>query len=210
MIGFRLSEFSFVVFALFFLSFPAYSSIVKDILPEQNSLLPENILLARTSTSTSADKPAVYNLKRWIVEEKADPVTKALEVYKSKFESKYSRQIWITDRKDGRKRLVAQYLSRKADDKFLFSEDENFLYYYSVTKTGQNKVYGVNLTTDMRFPLGAGDDFDTVSCPDQKSYVVVHVDYDQTVYRVFTSTGQSFKTLINISNPADIEKNLCR
>ena len=157
-----------------------------------------------------SDRPAVYNLKQWIVEEKADPVKHALEVYKKKSESRYTRRVWLTGKVDGKKHLVAEFASRGNDDKILFSPDENFMYYLGLTPSGENMVYGVNLSSNKKFSLGSGENFRTVNCPDKNSYIVVQSDGKSTVYQVYTTSGERKTILTDLKSPLDIEKKLCR
>jgi hypothetical protein len=160
--------------------------------------------------SEESDKPAVYNLKQWVVEENTDPLRHALEVYKKKSESSYNKSIWITDRKTGKKHLIVQYAARSAGDKIVFSGDEKFLYYLGIAPGGQGMIYGVDLLSDKKFSLGAGESVSTINCPNKVSYVVVQQGEGTSVYQVYTTAGKKTQTLTDIQNPADLEKNLCR
>ena len=83
------------------------------------------------------------------------------------------------------------------------------MYYLGLTPAGGNIIYGVNLLSDKKFTLGAGEDFRTVNCPDKNNYVVLQQqDGQRTVYQVYTSTGKRMKDLIDLS--VNIEKVLCR
>ena len=156
-----------------------------------------------------SSKTAVYNLKQWVVEENTDSVQHALEVYKKKSESEYNKSIWITNRNTGQKHLIAQYAALNAGNKIVFSGDEKFMYYLGLAPGGQSMIYGVDLMSDKRFSLDAGDNVSTVNCPNKKSYVVVQEGKDKSVYQVYTTSGKKAQTLTDVQ-PVDIEKNLCR
>ncbi len=157
-----------------------------------------------------SDRPAVYNLKRWVVEEHADPVKRALEVYKKKSQPRHTRRVWLTDRTDGKKRLVVEYAAHGSGGNILFSPDEYFMYYPGIALSGQNVIYGVNLLSNQRFSLGPGEDVSTVNCPDKKSYVVVQSNEQGAAYQVYTVAGKRMESFTDLKSPGDIEQNLCR
>lgn len=184
-------------------------AFAEEILPKKTGNSARLVIMQKEASSAE-DRPAVYQLKRWTVEEKTDPVKQALEVYKAKAEPRYHKRIWITDRKDGKRRVSIEYVAREGGEKVLFSPDEDFMYYLGITPAGQNMVYGVNLLSNAKFPLGTADNFNTVNCPGQKNYIVVQKGKERTVYHVYTQDGHSLRNLTNIQSPADLEKNLCR
>lgn len=180
-----------------------------DILPDRTGRINNNLII-KTLPSGESDKPAVYRLKDWIVEQEADPVRHALEVYKKKSEPRYMKRVWVTGKKDGKKRLIVEYLSGGTDDRMVFSTDEDFMYYLGIAPGGQNMVYGVSLSSGKKFSLGAAENFNMVHCPGNKDYVVVQQGRGLAVYTIYTVTGERMKTLTNIQDPVDIEKSLCR
>lgn len=182
--------------------------LADDILPQNKGSLEDHVIIKSPIVGES-DKPAVYNLKRWVVEENTDPVKHALEVYKKKSEPRYTRRIWLTGKTDGKKRLIVEYAPRGDDDKVIFSPNEDFMYYLGLTPGGQSIVYGVNLLSNKKFSLGSGENFHAVNCPDKKSYVVVQPDGQGTIYQVYSISGERMKTLTDLKSPLDIEKNLC-
>ena len=183
--------------------------LADDILPQNTGRLEDRVII-KTPIAGESDKPAVYNLKRWVVEENTDPVKHALEVYKKKSEPRYTRRIWLTGKTDGKKRLIVEYSARGDGDKVIFSANEDFMYYLGLAPGGQSIVYGVNLLSNKKFSLGSGENFRTVNCPDKKSYVVVQPDGQGTIYQVYTIAGERMKTLTDLKSPLDIEKNLCQ
>ena len=198
---------------LFFLVFSFMAQ--REILFAGDELLPQNTALynrvvINVPVAGESDRPAVYNLKKWVVEENTDPVKHALEVYKKKSEPSYTRRIWLTGKLDGKKRLIVEYVPTGNNDKVIFSPNEDFMYYLGLTPGGQSTVYGINLLSNKKFSLGSGENFRTVNCPDKKSYVVVQPGGQGTIYQVYTIAGERMKTLTDLKNPLDIEKNLCR
>jgi hypothetical protein len=182
--------------------------LADDILPRSAGGREDEVII-RTFIAGEPDRPAVYNLKRWVVEENTDPVNRALEVYKKKSKPGYTRRIWLTGKADGKKRLIAEYVSLGGGDKVVFSPNEDFMYYLGLTPGGQSMVYGVNLLSNKKFSLGSGDGFQAVNCPDKTSYVVVQPDGQSTIYQVYTSAGEPLEALTDLESPLDIEKNLC-
>lgn len=180
-----------------------------DILPANTASLESNLIF-KAPIAGKSDKPAVYNLKQWIVEENTDPVKHALEVYKKKSEPLYTRRIWLTGKTDGKKHLIVEYAARGDDDKIIFSPNEDFMYYLGLAPSGQSIIYGVNLLSNEKFSLGAGEDFRMANCPDKNSYVIVRPGGQGAVYQVYTINGERMQTLTDLNNPLDIEKNLCR
>ena len=197
-----------VFFLVFGFTAPGTMTRAEDILPARPTNVDRIYVIPPPSTESS--KPVVYDLKRWVVEEKADPVKHALEVYKKKSEPSYNHRIWLTSKADGKKHLVVEYASRGAGDKVLFSPNEDFMYYLGLTPAGGNIIYGVDLSSDQKFTLGAGEDFRTVNCPNKNNYVVVQQqDGQRTVYQVYSITGQRMKALTDIQSPVDLAKSLC-
>ncbi|HOW35191.1 MAG TPA: hypothetical protein PL155_02070 [Candidatus Omnitrophota bacterium] len=180
----------------------------ENILP-RNRANSKDYVVVHTPDSGESTKPAVYDLKRWKVEESTDPVQHALEVYKKKSESKYVKRVWITDKKNGKRRMIVEYTPRGANDKVMFSQDEDFMYYLGLTPAGENIVYGVNLSNEDKFSLGTAEDFNMVRCPDKNNYIVLQQGQQRSVYNIYTVNGKKAKTITNIQDPVDIEKSLC-
>lgn len=199
-----------IYFLLFFI-FPliAGNLLADDLLPE-NPASKNSRVIMRAPLAGDSDRPSAYDLKKWIVEESSDPVKHALEVYKKKSEPQYTRRIWATGRADGKKRLLVEYISGTENDKVIFSPDEDFMYYLGLAPGGQNIVYGINLLSNKKFSLGAGNNFQSVNCPDKQSYIVVQSGGQGAIYQVYSVAGQRMKTLTNLQSPMDIEKELCR
>lgn len=204
-------RFSYTVVAILvlFLMGASKNLYADDLLPERTGSLDSHVIM-RAPVSGESERPAVYNLKKWTVEESADPVKRALNVYKKKSEPQYTRRIWITGKTDGKKRLIAEYTARSGNDKVIFSPDEDFMYYLGAAPGGGSIVYGINLLSNKKFSLGAGNNFQAVNCPDKTSYVVVRPDGQGEVYQVYTAAGKRMDTLTGLHSPVDIEKNLCR
>ncbi|MCR4336808.1 MAG: hypothetical protein NUV91_03280 [Candidatus Omnitrophica bacterium] len=155
------------------------------------------------------DNPVVYNLNHWTVEENVDPVEHALEVYKNKSRPSYRKHVWLTDKRNGTKHMIAEYSPHGTADKIIFSPDENFMYYLGVTPGGQNIIYGINLSSQEKFSLGAGEDFKMVNCPDKKSYIALQAGQERPVYNIYTVAGEKINILTDLSTPIDLEKALC-
>jgi hypothetical protein len=181
----------------------------EDILP-QNSVTTVNTIIVKEKNTDVSDRPAVYDLKDLIVEEDADPVRKALDVFKKRSKPKYKKRIWVTDKRNGERRMIVEYSSENVKDKIIFSQDENVMYYFGLTPGGTNFVYGIDLLSGDKHSFGRGDDFMTVDCPDRTSYFVVQTGKARTVYHVYTSSGKKTRTFTDLKSPLDIEKNLCR
>ncbi|MDP2653084.1 MAG: hypothetical protein Q8Q08_03525 [Candidatus Omnitrophota bacterium] len=178
-----------------------------------DDLLPERtrgpVIMRRDAGGESA-RPAVYNLKRWTVEESADPVQRALGVYKKKSETRYNRRVWITNKADGTKKVLVEFTAGAAGGNVVFSPDEDFMYYLGVDNRGYNYVYGVNLLSSEKFTLGDADHFSTVNCPDKRTFVVLENYGKVTTHHVYTASGQEVKEPLDIKSPVDLEKSLCR
>ena len=198
--------------SLFLLSNLAAGSGVlfaEDLLPQNTESVESHVIL-KAPIAGESDKPAVYDLKRWVVEKDTDPVARALEVYKKRSEPRHNRRIWLTGKTDGKKRLIVEDAALGENDKIIFSPDENYMYYLGLAPGGQSIVYGVNLASNEKFSLGSGEDFQAVNCPDKESYVVVQPDGQGTIYQVYTTNGERMETLTDLTSPLDLEKNLCR
>lgn len=180
----------------------------EDLLPARN-LGVTSTYVVNPGAYGQADRPAVYNLKKWNVEAEADPVKHALNVYKRKSAAAYNQRIWITNKSNGTQRVLIENIAPNATDKILFSPNEDFMYYLGVAPGGASLVYGVNLLTQQKFSLGGGQNFNAVNCPGKQSFVVIQ-GQQPTVYQVFTSTGERMKDLTDVNSPVDLEKNLCR
>ena len=66
--------------------------------------------------SEEEEKYSDYNLKKWNVKEKLDPVKEALKVFKGKSRPIYKKKIWIIDKSNGEERMIVEELLKASEE----------------------------------------------------------------------------------------------
>jgi len=153
-----------------------------------------------------------FDLERWAVLEKSDPVQEALKVYEKKSRPLFTRRFWIIDKNDQTRKVVVEYTSHDRQQQIIFSPDEKYVYYVKDPLDGPGLLTGVNLLTGKPFVITPAHSFFLSTCPDQKSYVVVKgvSSADGNRYMVYTQDGKLTNTVVYQGAPGTISQAICQ
>ena len=140
----------------------------------------------------------MLNLKKWRVSDKPDSVSEALSVFKKKGQALHTEKFWIINKKDGSQKIVVEYSTFDKQSPMIFSPDEDYVYYKTVSDFGETMIFGINLDTNNKFLVGDSNDFYITTCPDNESYISLLNDEigQERSYVIYKLDG----TWVNILN----------
>lgn len=152
-----------------------------------------------------------YNLKKWGVKEKLDPVAEALKVFKRKKETFYNKKIYIFEKISGKEQIVIEYIVDKSNDKVIFSPNEDFMFYIGLSDTGESIVYGINLFSEQKFKVDSGNNLAIANCWSNKSYIIIkdNVSEDDIIYYIYNLKGKRLGVLSKSMIVGDLDDYIC-
>jgi len=155
---------------------------------------------------------SAYQLDRWQIIEKTDPVREALKVYEKKSEPLYTRRFWIINKDDQNRKIVLEYTSHDLKERVIFTPEEDFVYYVNRIGEGPGVVTGMNLLTGKPFILAQSGSFYLSTCPDRTTYVVVKdtAAPDTSRYLIYSKSGENVDTVVFRGAPAAINTVICK
>lgn len=125
------------------------------------------------------------NLKKWKVTKPQTPVDEALNVFAQKSQSANTDERFLLINQENGSEILIEYSTFDPESGIYFSPEEDFVYYKMTQDIGGDFIYGVNLNTNMRFPIGSSSDFNIINCPNKSSSYVALMD-DQGQEQSFT------------------------
>jgi len=167
--------------------------------------------IGSANSDSSLNKGENKQTKKWKVYQEDAFVNNALQVFKSKSAGRYDKKVWIADNQDGSKRVLLKYATSDSRETVVFSPDEDFAFYVGSSISGGTEVYGINLLSGSEFTVGSGDDFNIVTCPEGKSYVVIKGNSDKPDYSIYTVKDQEADAINTeyTGSIDDIKKYVC-
>lgn len=152
-----------------------------------------------------------YNLKKWGIKEKLDPVAEALKIFKRKDKTFYNKKIYIFEKSSGKEQMVIEYIVDKNNDKVIFSPNEDFMFYIGLTDTGESIVYGINLFSEQKFEVDSGNNLAMANCWSNKSYIIIkdNVSEDDVIYYIYNLKGKRLGVLSKSMIVGDLDDYIC-
>jgi hypothetical protein len=200
----------FILLAIFCCS-PCLAGQTTAYIKDEKIIIEDSKGRKKISAYSKDKNRSIYNLKRWCIQTEDSPLDEAIKVFKNKAQPKYKRTILLINKKDNTQSVLIEYIPNQREDKVVFSPDENFMYFLDASSPETNIIYGINLTTNERFVVSSGVDFDILTCPSNKnSYIVVKKDAaNQMLYYVYNLDRQQEKILTGAVSLEDIAKYIC-
>lgn len=167
--------------------------------------------LKKTLDYEEKSRYSSYNLKKWGIKEKLDPVAEALKIFKKKDEAFYNKKIYIFEKSSGKEQMLIEYIVDKNNDKVIFSPNEDFMFYIGLTDTGESIVYGVNLFSEQKFEVDSGNNLAMANCWSNKSYIIIkdNVSEDDIIYYIYNLKGKRLGVLSKSMIVGDLDDYIC-
>ncbi len=181
-----------ILFVFVFLFSPLTIFAQETPVTKNTVVLQDNQIIVQTEQGAKAliysepDKYSDVQLKKWKIKEGTDTVSEALKVYKSRSAKPFkTKKIWLVNKNNEKQQIFVKYSYSGGREKVMFSPDEDFILFFDLSASGDTVIAAKNLVSREQFVLGKGRDFNIMSCPDHKSYVIVQNEKGQNDYFVY-------------------------
>ena len=148
--------------------------------------------------------------QKWSTREENNPAQDALKVFQDKSKPYYHKRVWFVDDGSGIDKFYVDVITDSQYVNPFFLPYDNYAYYLGYSPSGVKGVYGVNLSQSDTFFVDQASKFEMVTCPDNKSYVVVHQDGALQGVLIYDYLGKKIDTTFDAgSTLEEIQKALC-
>jgi len=149
---------------------------------------------------------------KWRTREEVKPVLDSLKAYQDKSKTYFNKRVWFIDSGNGVEDFYVEFTTDDQNYHPLILPNEHYAYYLGYSETGVKSLFGADLWGGKTFFVDQASQFKTVTCSQDKSFIVVQQDHDEVKqFIVYDQTGKKTDTTID-SNTAyeEFQDTLCQ
>ena len=132
----------------------------------------------------------------------------ALDVYEGR-DNLYDKRVWIVAKGEDDYSILIEFVTDDQDSRIVFSSDEEYAFYLGLSDAGAQTLYGMNLLSKQKYPIGLAQNFNLLSCSGTRNYIVVNEEGEIENYVIYDFGGKKVNSLVGMSDLGAVRETIC-